>query len=104
MTDLSTRDVGVHIQEASDDVRRLVLAIEQDNPSCEVSYLPGVVKIIADIGAFRAAEEQREAAEFAEAKTLAKRKRKPKSAPKPQVRPGFVDLSRVWGGFLNFTR
>ena len=47
MTDLSTRDVGVHIQEASDDVRRLVLAIEQDNPSCEVSYLPGVVKIIA---------------------------------------------------------
>lgn len=47
MTDLSTREVGVHIQEASDDVRRLVLAIEQDNPSCEVSYLPGVVKIIA---------------------------------------------------------
>jgi phenol hydroxylase P2 protein len=39
------RDVGVHIQEVSDDVRLLVGAIEQDNPACKVTYEPGIVKI-----------------------------------------------------------
>lgn len=41
----SVREVGVHIQETSDDIRLLVQAIEKDNPDSTVSYLPGLVKV-----------------------------------------------------------
>jgi phenol hydroxylase P2 protein len=43
----AVREVGVHIQESSDDIRLVVQAIEEDNPSASVSFLPGIVTIKA---------------------------------------------------------
>ena len=46
MTQSTTaRPVGVQIQESSDDIRLLVSAIEQDNPSATITFLPGLVQI-----------------------------------------------------------
>ncbi|GAA0672038.1 hypothetical protein GCM10009535_59640 [Streptomyces thermocarboxydovorans] len=41
------RKVGVDLQEATEDTRRVVEAIERDNQDATVSYLPGLVKIQA---------------------------------------------------------
>ncbi|MCQ4079130.1 MmoB/DmpM family protein [Streptomyces sp. RB6PN25] len=41
------RKVGVDLQEATEDTRRVVEAIERDNEDATVSYLPGLVKIQA---------------------------------------------------------
>lgn len=47
MTDVSTREVGVDFQESGEDVRRMVLAIEKDNPGCRVTHQPGLIKLNA---------------------------------------------------------
>jgi phenol hydroxylase P2 protein len=39
------RTVGVDLQEANDDARAVVDAIERDNPDVVVNYMPGLVKI-----------------------------------------------------------
>lgn len=40
-----TRTVGVDLQEAGDDTRRVVAAIQQDNPDVQLSHLPGLVRV-----------------------------------------------------------
>ena len=47
MTEVSTREVGVDLQESGEDVRRMVIAIEKDNPDCRVTHLPGLIKLNA---------------------------------------------------------
>lgn len=47
MSDVSTREVGVDLQESGEDVRRMVQAIERDNPDCRVTHLPGLIKLNA---------------------------------------------------------
>jgi phenol hydroxylase P2 protein len=37
------RNVGVDLQEATEDTRLVVEAIERDNPDATVSFLPGLV-------------------------------------------------------------
>lgn len=41
----ATREVGVDLQESGEDVRRLVGAIEKDNPGMRVTHLPGLIKV-----------------------------------------------------------
>ncbi len=36
----TTREVGVDLQESGEDVRRMVGAIEKDNPGMRVTHLP----------------------------------------------------------------
>jgi phenol hydroxylase P2 protein len=45
MTAAGTRTVGVDLQASSEDNRRIIEAIEQDNPDCTVSHFPGLIKI-----------------------------------------------------------
>lgn len=40
-----TREVGVDLQESGEDVRRMVSAIEKDNPGMRVTHLPGLIKV-----------------------------------------------------------
>lgn len=47
MAETSTREVGVDLQESGEDVRRMVLAIEKDNPGCRIAHLPGLIKVSA---------------------------------------------------------
>ncbi|PJE13734.1 MAG: monooxygenase [Mycobacterium sp.] len=47
MTGLKAREVGVDLQESGEDVRRMVLAIERDNPECRVIHQPGLIKLYA---------------------------------------------------------
>jgi phenol hydroxylase P2 protein len=44
-TSAGVRTVGVDLQQANDDARGVVEAIEMDNPSASIKYLPGLVKI-----------------------------------------------------------
>ncbi|MES4889581.1 MmoB/DmpM family protein [Streptomyces sp. NPDC096012] len=39
------RSVGVDLQAADDDTRRVVDAIRQDNPDSRVSQMPGLVRV-----------------------------------------------------------
>lgn len=39
------REVGVDLQESGEDVRRMVNAIEKDNPGMRVTHLPGLIKV-----------------------------------------------------------
>lgn len=39
------RKVGFDLQESSDDNRRVVQAIEQDNPDVTVATLPGLIRV-----------------------------------------------------------
>ncbi|WP_396905664.1 MmoB/DmpM family protein [Mycolicibacterium phlei] len=41
----TTREVGVDLQESGEDVRRMVTAIEKDNPDMRVTHLPGLIKV-----------------------------------------------------------
>jgi phenol/toluene 2-monooxygenase (NADH) P2/A2 len=41
----TTREVGVDLQESGEDVRRMVSAIEKDNPGMRVTHLPGLIKV-----------------------------------------------------------
>lgn len=41
----ATREVGVDLQESGEDVRRMVNAIEKDNPGMRVTHLPGLIKV-----------------------------------------------------------
>jgi phenol hydroxylase P2 protein len=41
----TTREVGVDLQESGEDVRRMVGAIEKDNPGMRVTHLPGLIKV-----------------------------------------------------------
>lgn len=41
----ATREVGVDLQESGEDVRRMVTAIEKDNPGMRVTHLPGLIKV-----------------------------------------------------------
>ena len=41
----ATREVGVDLQESGEDVRRMVNAIEKDNPGLRVTHLPGLIKV-----------------------------------------------------------
>lgn len=41
----TTREVGVDLQESGEDVRRMVTAIEKDNPGMRVTHLPGLIKV-----------------------------------------------------------
>lgn len=41
----ATREVGVDLQESGEDVRRMVSAIEKDNPGMRVTHLPGLIKV-----------------------------------------------------------
>lgn len=43
----ATREVGVDLQEAGEDVRRMVNAIEKDNPGMRVQHLPGLIKVFS---------------------------------------------------------
>ena len=47
MTASSVRTVGLDLQESSEDTRRVVEAIEQDNDDVVVTQIPGLVKIQA---------------------------------------------------------
>lgn len=42
---MTTREVGVDLQESGEDVRRMVGAIEKDNPGMRVTHLPGLIKV-----------------------------------------------------------
>jgi phenol hydroxylase P2 protein len=39
------RPVGVDLQESSDDNRRVVEAIEKDNPDATVTAIPGLIRV-----------------------------------------------------------
>ncbi|WP_328361541.1 MmoB/DmpM family protein [Mycobacterium sp. NBC_00419] len=41
----TAREVGVDLQESGEDVRRMVGAIEKDNPGMRVTHLPGLIKV-----------------------------------------------------------
>ncbi len=41
----TAREVGVDLQESGEDVRRMVSAIEKDNPGMRVTHLPGLIKV-----------------------------------------------------------
>jgi len=43
----TTREVGVDLQESGEDVRRMVMAIEKDNPGMRVQHLPGLIKVFS---------------------------------------------------------
>lgn len=43
----TTREVGVDLQESGEDVRRMVTAIEKDNPGMRVQHLPGLIKVFS---------------------------------------------------------
>ncbi|AQT81827.1 monooxygenase [Mycolicibacterium litorale] len=43
----TTREVGVDLQESGEDVRRMVGAIEKDNPGMRVQHLPGLIKVFS---------------------------------------------------------
>lgn len=43
----TVREVGVDLQESGEDVRRMVSAIEKDNPGMRVTHLPGLIKVHA---------------------------------------------------------
>ena len=43
----TTREVGVDLQESGEDVRRMVSAIEKDNPGMRVQHLPGLIKVFS---------------------------------------------------------
>ncbi|TGD86039.1 monooxygenase [Mycolicibacterium sp. CH28] len=43
----TVREVGVDLQESGEDVRRMVSAIEKDNPGMRVTHLPGLIKVNA---------------------------------------------------------
>ncbi|GAB2985193.1 MmoB/DmpM family protein [Amycolatopsis acidiphila] len=45
MTTAGTRTVGVDLQESSEDNRRIIEAIERDNPDCRIKHFPGLIKI-----------------------------------------------------------
>ncbi|WP_396932095.1 MmoB/DmpM family protein [Mycolicibacterium sp.] len=45
MTAAGIRTVGVDLQASSEDNRRIIEAIERDNPDCTVSNFPGLIKI-----------------------------------------------------------
>lgn len=45
MSDATTREIGVDLQEAGEDVSRMVRAIEKDNPDCRVTHHPGLIKL-----------------------------------------------------------
>jgi len=47
MTAAGVRKVGVDLQENSEDSRRIIEAIEADNPDCTVTHFPGLIKIQA---------------------------------------------------------
>lgn len=47
MAEVTAREVGVDLQESGEDVRRMVLAIERDNPEMRVTHLPGLIKLNA---------------------------------------------------------
>lgn len=47
MADSLVREVGVDLQEAGEDVRRMVYAIEKDNPHCRITHQPGLIKLYA---------------------------------------------------------
>lgn len=42
---MTEREVGVDLQESGEDVRRMVNAIEKDNPGMRVTHLPGLIKV-----------------------------------------------------------
>jgi phenol hydroxylase P2 protein len=41
----TAREVGVDLQESGEDVRRMVNAIEKDNPGMRVTHMPGLIKV-----------------------------------------------------------
>lgn len=43
----TVREVGVDLQESGEDVRRMVSAIEKDNPGMRVQHLPGLIKVFS---------------------------------------------------------
>ena len=43
----TTREVGVDLQESGEDFRRMVSAIEKDNPGMRIQHLPGLIKVFS---------------------------------------------------------